>query len=302
MKKNIRASIKNLVPKSFWDIISIDDVEQYLIGDLNDVQVNECSCTLTLKKKASAKDVQLSKCETPTIDEVLPEFLIKLKKKNLDSKAQRILIFTGSKNGISFAELKHIEQQIEGIFNTVPIIFVTRTLNQNDASIQCLVATGKPQKRGSRLAYDLDDSLTRWPKQFSEISRKNKAEKGFNLVISTRHELKSSSCFQKVYNREKQDIEETGVDMDVLAHAWLDFDVMEKLFPFFDTCHWFDRCLWAKAFYCRLYRIDAYYADQQCNIDQLAKLAPDVRTISVSANNPPVTTFARGSKAGEHEK
>jgi len=302
MKINIRATIKNLVPEAFWEIVLIDDVEQYLIGDLHDMQVNECACTLTLEKKANTKDVQLSKCETPTVNEVLPEFLIKLKKQNLGSKAQRILILTRSKKGISFSELKHIEQQIEGIAKTVPIIFVTRTPNQNAASIQCLVATGKPQKRGYRLAYDLDDSLTRWPEQFSEMSRKNKEAKGFNLVISTRHELKSSSCFQQVYDREKQDIEDTGVDMDVLAHAWLDFDVIEKLFPFFDTCHWFDRCLWAKVFYCRLYRIDAYYADQQRNIDQLAKLAPDIRTISVSASNPPVTTFASDSKAGEHER
>jgi len=121
MKKNIRASIKNLVPKPFWEIISIDDVEQYLIGDLNDVRVNECACTLTLEEKAKAKDVQLSKCDTPTLDEVLPE-------------VQRILIFTRSKKGISFSELKHIEQQIEGIAKTVPIIFVTRTPNQNDVS------------------------------------------------------------------------------------------------------------------------------------------------------------------------
>jgi len=287
MQSELETLISKIVPEVFWKIIDHGAVEQYLTGDLGDVQIRECASTLTLEKKAKTKNVQPSKCEAPTINEVLPAFLTKLKKLDLASDSSRILILFRAEKNISFSEFRQIEQQISDIANAVPLIFVDPSMGQREASIQCLATTGQAQRGGARLAYDLDETLSRWPEQFTEISWKTKASGGFNLVISTRHEPSISSCFQKTYTLEQQVIKSIGVQTDMLAHAWLDFNLWEKLFPFFDMYHWFDRCMLTKAFYCRLYRMDAYYDDQKRNIERLEELAPDISVIHVSNEIPP---------------
>lgn len=84
---------------------------------------------------------------------------------------------------------------------------------------------------GDRLAFDLDDTLTRWPSFFSTFSKNNSDPDSYNLIISTRYEALSNSCYQAVYDRELAEIEALNVKHEKLVHAWWPFDLAEKLFP-----------------------------------------------------------------------
>jgi len=283
MAKTLQEKIEAIVPECFWEIISKDCVAQYLTGGLANPKVHECKVDLA---QAMATE-QGSGRKTRTIHDLVRIFLDEANAITHNTRAPRALIrLQAAAKDADFNMVRKVEKMVKEHLDLVPIVFVDHS-SGHDPAMQALVTTGERLEQGPRIAYDLDDTLTRWPGHFAAMSRDLRARQGFNLVISTRHEPPSSSCRQAVYDRERQDIESTGVVMHALAHSWLDFSLWVKLFPFLDNTRWLDRYIWTKAFYCRIHRIDVLFEDQRRNIERMAELTPDVHVIQVSDDEPP---------------
>ena len=291
MQNNLTNRILSIVLPKYWRIIEPEDVHCYLTEGLSDLQEIEIIATYSREEKAASRGDKAEKVASPTISEVLPKILKKLKKLSITSESeQRMILLATTEELPTCDEILTLEQDISKIIGCAPLVFTSNGKAYQNANIHAIMTTGTKSSTSSglRIAYDLDDTVTRWPKEFSDISQLNREQGGFNLVISTRHEPSGSSCFKTAREKERITIEETGIAKHRLMHAWFDFTLWKQLVPFFDRYHWFDRFIWNKAFYCRLFRIDLFYEDQQRNIDRLAFIAPDIHVIKVSEKTPPV--------------
>ncbi len=287
MRRKLRKHLDAMVPGLFWRIVERDEVGDFLTGDLSDVSLDVVEISETLQQKAKRKGLPDRRTDPPGFWDIRDRFLEAMRSATFPEGERRVLVRLWASEGMSFSELKGLENGVAAITDATPLVFVARGGSTEHACLRALVTTGRPCREGRRLAFDLDGTLTRWPEHFARMSQRNRDAGGFNLVISTRHEPKSSSCFKLVYDREKRDLKRTEACVDRLVHAWLDFDLWLELMPYFTNMEWFNRCLWTKAFFCRLFRADVYFDDQQINIDRMAELAPDVRTVLVPEDAPP---------------
>jgi len=289
-----------MVPEVYWSIITIQDMERFLLKDIDDISLFECKCALTPEEKEEDRIKKLPpeyrnlpkrpihKLDAPLFSDVLPVFITRQKTLEIPIGERRMIILIRSSVIPEFSEIQTLERNAIEIFGCVPLVFTAPALSNREASIQGLIVCGQRHTScGMHLAFDLDETLTRWPEEFSAICRTNRQKGGFNLIISTRHEPSGSSHYQAVVEQEKKDIDRIGLGDERFVHAWLDFKLSKRLFPYIDPTQWFTRFIWTKAFYCRLFRIDCFYEDQKRNIERLNKIAPDVRVVEALDKTPP---------------
>ena len=288
MQRELHKHLTEMIPDAFWQVITREDARDYLLGDLEDVSLEVAEFSESVQEKAKRKSLPARRTEPPGLWDIRDRFLDALRCAALPEGERRVIVRLWASEGMTFAELKGLEDEVKTIMGATPLIFVARGDSAERARLRALVTTGRPCGKGRRLAFDLDGALTRWPEHFAWMSQRNRDAGGFNLVVSTRHEPRGSSCFKLVYDREKKDLERTDVCVDRLVHTWLDFDLWLELMPYFTNVEWFNRCIWTKSFFCRLFRADVYFDDQQINIDRMAELAPDVRAMLVPADAPPM--------------
>jgi len=266
------------VPAEIYEVCSLADLKDHLLFYQSDEAVVSASVeTLPTIEKIGKKEKE----KLPSFSDAVGAFEIYLNNffdKN-DVKPTFAIVSIQSKWRFQFNELLEFQCFLTTRLSFTPLILMG-LVDEKKIDISCIMATGvKRTRQGQRLAFDLDDTLTRWPSFFSGLSKQSSEPDSYILVISTRYEPVTSSCHQAVYDRELKEIEKMNVSYHQLVHAWWPFELAEKLFPCGSDIDWLNRLIWQKAFYCRLYHIDMFYEDQPRNIDLFKKYVPNIEVI-----------------------
>jgi len=274
------------VPAEIYEVCSLWDLSDHLLHFQCDEAVVVASVeTLPTIEKVGQKEKE----KAPNFSDAVAAFNRRLK--NLidkhDAKPTSAIVSIQSKWRFQLNELLEFQNSLKKRLSFTPLILMG-VLDEKKIDISCIIGCGAKRKsQGYRFAFDLDDTLTRWPSFFSTLSKQNNYPDSYNLIISTRYEPVSSSCHKAVYERELTEIESLDVRYDKLVHAWWPFDLAEKLFPCGNELDWMKRFIWHKVFYCRLYHIDTFYEDQLRNIELFRKYAPEIEVVRVQHKKEP---------------
>jgi len=278
--------IERHVPGEIYEVCSLSDLKDHLLFyQLDEAVVIVSVDTLPTIEKIGKKEKE----KPPSFSDAVSTFEKKLKKHldNQDAKPTSAIVSIQSKWRFQLNELLELQNSLRNRLSFTPLILMG-ILDEKKIDISCIICCGvKHKPQGYRLAFDLDDTLTRWPSFFSTLSKQNNYPDSYNLIISTRYEPVSSSCHKAVYERELTEIESLDVRYDKLVHAWWPFDLAEKLFPCGNELDWMKRFIWHKVFYCRLYHIDTFYEDQLRNIELFRKYAPEIEVVRVQHKKEP---------------
>ena len=285
MKKINEWMAKN-IPVETYEVCTIEDIIGHLIFHQSDTE------TITTRAEALPTIEKIGKKEKERLPgfsdavDAFDETLQKMIARN-DVAPTTAIVSIQSKWSFSFNELLIFQALLNERFSFTPLILMGY-IGDKKIDISCIMGNGKKREcQGCRLAFDLDDTITRWPSFFSMLSESNCDSDSYNLIVSTRYEPVTSSCHQAVYNRELAEIKKLHVKYDKLVHAWWPFELAEKLFPCGGELDWLKCFIWHKVFYCRLHHIDIFYEDQQRNIELFRKYAPDIEVVHVQQNHEP---------------
>jgi len=277
--KNVAKWFKANIPGELKQFCSQDDLRTYLFFNQEDESV--ISTNVELKP---AKDESGLK-KDPLFSDALTKF-----EKELRQLLSQGHVPTSAMIGIcsfwkfQLSELLSFQENLTELYSFTPLIVIGYS-TEKKIEVSALMGNGKRKqspKKTKRLAYDLDDTITRWPSFFSKLSQQNQEAGGFNLILSTRHEPATSSSHTAAYQREFDEIQGLGIAYDRLEHAWWDYEASERLFLCTSETEWLKRLIWQKAFYCRLHRIDVFYEDQARNVVLFKKYAPEIEVVCVS--------------------
>jgi len=274
------------VPAEIYEVCSLADLKAHLLFYQCDEAVISASVEmLPVIEKIGQKEKE----KAPNFSDAVAAFNRHLK--NLldkhDVKPTSAIVSIQSKWRFQLNELLELQNALRNRLSFTPLILMG-FLDEKKIDISCIMSNGiKREPQGRRLAFDLDDTLTRWPSFFSALSKQNYGPDSYNLIISTRYEPVSSSCHQAVYDRELAEIESLDVAYNKFVHAWWPFDLAEKLFPCGNELDWMKRFIWQKVFYCRLCHIDTFYEDQLRNIKLFRKYAPEIEVVHVHQDESP---------------
>jgi len=273
-------------PTEIYEVCTIEDLITHLLFyqcDNNVVSVSEAA--LPTMEKIGKKEKE----KLPAFLDAVSAFVQRLDQLLTEQavKPDAAIVSIQSKWRFQLNELLELQRILAERFSFTPLILMGYA-DEKKIEISCIMSNGeKRTTQGRRLAFDLDDTLTRWPLFFSYVSKQNCDPDSYHLIISTRYEPVSSSCHQAVYDKEMVEIEKLDVNYDKLVHAWWPFDLAAKLYLCGDDMDWLKRFIWHKVFYCRLHHIDVFYEDQQRNIDLFRKYAADIKVLHVLQNEEP---------------
>ena len=123
------------------------------------------------------------------------------------------------------------------------------------------------------LSLDFDDTVSVYPRYFSQLSHDTCLNGGRVIINSSRSETRQSRSETILQ------LEDWGIRYDKL-YLFKPLDDVEHLCPHLDL-DWNQRYLWQKVHYCRLAGAHRHYDDDQDVIGLFRRYAPEITVIDV---------------------